>query len=77
MTKIVVGVGGFKDFISFESTVEDRTPLFRMNCTAQLGRVLSRGLHNAWLSPVDPEYGVGAGRGRRDGDGPHREDLSE
>ena len=51
----------FKDFISFESTVEDRKRR-QDELYIQLGRVLSRGLHNAWLSPVDPEYGVGAGR---------------
>ena len=51
----------FKDLISFESTVEDRKRR-QDELYIQLGRMLSRGVHNAWLSPVNPQYGFDVGR---------------
>ena len=51
----------FEQLIAFESTVENRNR--RQNeLYIQTGVTLSRGLHNAWLSPVSPQYGSFAGR---------------
>ena len=51
----------FKEFITFEGTVEDRKRL-EDELYIQVGRTLSRGLHNAWLLPVSSQYGSFTGR---------------
>ena len=50
-----------QEFITFEGPVEDRKRLER-ELYIQVGRTLSRGLHNAWWLPVSSQYGSFAGR---------------
>ena len=51
----------FDQFITFESTVQNQDRL-RKELYTVTGKMLSRRLHNAWLSPATPQYGFEAGK---------------